>query len=782
MIKQDTINHKRTYLRIGLVLFCVLDLIICNVTLVQASTRMGIFFTQWGNSSSGSAQFNYPCWICTDNFDQVYISDPTIGVSIFDTKGNFIRILETPLSSGIATNISGSIYVGDISGNSIWVFDRTGSYLYKFGSYGSGSGMFRSIQGIAINKSGYVFVTDSFKNTVQVFTPTGQFVCEWNVAEQPMGIAISPQGMVCVTTLGPGGVKQYYQNGTLIGNIATSGTGKNQVNVPYGIATDQAGYVYVADSGHNRILVFDANGNLDSSWGEYGSGSQPDQLNNPHGIAINDQHYLFIADTENNRILAFYPQAIADFWTIISIILITAVAIVLVIMRKRVYSRYLTIREKHAQKRALDREIVERERIIKQEEERKKREAEQKKREAEQKKREAEQKRKAALERQRREEEEKRMGELKNRVVKVILELAPQFSRLQVSEIAERSGIIDENLIIRTIQEMIVKKQIDGVYFKSTKSIGFQQHLVEKPFPAEPVPEKKALTEVLRQYEYVGGKVRIKIKVINQGMSGLLRVRCMLNIPDSFRVLRVEPSDYAVEGGTVKMQDLLPKEEKAVAYVLEPMICGKEQFSGTVSGVDAAGNPFVASIAPLTVEVRCPLFANPEEANLPLVKNMALSLPVKSERVFYLPETLSPTTAFDLAKSAISERDVRFVGSVTTEDRKEGDSFEESVWFYGTTKVDKKRYVLSAAVSEKDRTIRLATACDDEAGCTGFLAETGAAVRRELVRRGAYESEKTVIELVCEKCGATLPSAPTIDHDVRCPECQWSWRAKDFFH
>ncbi len=288
--------------------------------------------------------------------------------------------------------------------------------------------------------------------------------------------------------------------------------------------------------------------------------------------------------------------------------------------------------------------------------------------------------------------------------------------------------------------------------------------------------------ELRRQYEYIGGKVRLKVKVMNIGKGGLLRVTCMLNIPESFKLLRVEPTDYSTEGSAIKLQDLLPKEEKSVAFVLEPMICGKEQFSGTVSGVDAMGDPFAMPITPLEVEVHCPLFVRPEEANLPLLQRMVADLPVKSERVFFLPETLAPADAFELAKSAISERDVRFVGSVARENRQAGDPFDESAWFYGLTKVEKKRYVLSAAVSEKDRVIRLATACDDEAGCTGFLAETGAAVRRELVRRGAFESEEDVIELVCEKCGASLPSAPTLGHDVRCPDCQWSWRASDFFH
>ncbi len=390
-------------------------------------------------------------------------------------------------------------------------------------------------------------------------------------------------------------------------------------------------------------------------------------------------------------------------------------------------------------------------------------------------------KREADIARQRREAEARRIQDAKAQVERVVLELAPLFSKLQVGEIAEKCGITDEGLIINVVKAMIARKQINATYFQSTRSVAFQQQVAEKSLtPAIPEQEEKH-AEVRRQYEYVGGKVRLKVKVVNIGKAGLLRVTCMLNIPDSFRLLRVEPADYSADGAAVKLQDLLPKEEKTVAFVLEPMICGKEQFSGTVSGVDAMGDPFAASIAPLEVEVHCPLFASPEEANLPLLKRMVQDLPVRGERVFYLPETLAPAAAFELAKAVISERDVRLVGSVGAEDRQEGDTFDESAWFYGLTKVGKKRYVLSAAVSEKDRTIKLATACDDEAGCTGFLAEAGAAVRRELVRRGAVESENLVVELVCEKCGATLPSAPTVDHDVRCPECQWSWRVSDFF-
>ncbi len=74
----------------------------------------------------------------------------------------------------------------------------------------------------------------------------------------------------------------------------------------------------------------------------------------------------------------------------------------------------------------------------------------------------------------------------------------------------------------------------------------------------------------------------------------------------------------------------------------------------------------------------------------------------------------------------------------------------------------------------KDCAIRLSSACDDEAGCKGFLSETGAFLRRKLVRRGAVDRVSVIIEFTCEKSGATLPGASISGHDVKNPECHWT--------
>ena len=45
-----------------------------------------------------------------------------------------------------------------------------------------------------------------------------------------------------------------------------------QFNYPYAITVDADSTSYVADTGNHRIQVFKANGDFDSTWGEWGSG------------------------------------------------------------------------------------------------------------------------------------------------------------------------------------------------------------------------------------------------------------------------------------------------------------------------------------------------------------------------------------------------------------------------------------------------------------------------------------------------------------------------------
>src|SRR5207249_627824 len=82
-----------------------------------------------------------------------------------------------------------------------------------------------------------------------------------------------------------------------------SGTSNGQFNIPYGVAIDGSGNVYVADLGNFRIEKFDANGTFLTTWGSFGSGNG--QFLGLSSVATDGNGNVYVADSGNNRIEKF---------------------------------------------------------------------------------------------------------------------------------------------------------------------------------------------------------------------------------------------------------------------------------------------------------------------------------------------------------------------------------------------------------------------------------------------------------------------------------------------
>ena len=61
------------------------------------------------------------------------------------------------------------------------------------------------------------------------------------------------------------------------------------------------------------------------------------------------------------------------------------------------------------------------------------------------------------------------------KVKETVLNLGTKFTRIQITEISEKCGITDEQIIIETVKEMIKNKEIFAEYFSSSKSVAFDQ-------------------------------------------------------------------------------------------------------------------------------------------------------------------------------------------------------------------------------------------------------------------------------------------------------------------
>jgi DNA-binding beta-propeller fold protein YncE len=85
------------------------------------------------------------------------------------------------------------------------------------------------------------------------------------------------------------------------GSIAPAG-----VDQPSDIAVGPRGRIYLVDGVNNRVVVTDADGRLQFTFGRSGGG--PGELRHPMGIDISGKGRVFIADTGNHRVVAFDLQ------------------------------------------------------------------------------------------------------------------------------------------------------------------------------------------------------------------------------------------------------------------------------------------------------------------------------------------------------------------------------------------------------------------------------------------------------------------------------------------
>lgn len=141
-----------------------------------------------------------------------------------------------------------------------------------------------------------------------------------------------------------------------VGKFGSAGSGDGQFSPSngFGIAVD-ANYIYVADTGNNRIQIF--NRTTFAFIGKFGVfGSGDGQFSSAHDVAV-DATYIYVADKDNNRIQIFNKTTFAFIGKFTTntvphgievddnYILVRALQASIVIETRQKISPYLTIHE-----------------------------------------------------------------------------------------------------------------------------------------------------------------------------------------------------------------------------------------------------------------------------------------------------------------------------------------------------------------------------------------------------------------------------------------------------
>lgn len=259
-----------------------------------------------------------PAKLSLNRSGDLIVSDPEKGAMLrYDRAGKLLK--EYVISNnGAAFDKYGFLYVINSATGKVTELSEAGEKIATFGTKGKGKSEFRNLRDIAISKEGALYLCDEENKKVVVvnvvtsyagprlpeaaildrFTvkgPTAKFPHKTDV------FAVTPEGKVVgwlpearELALLDGGTKK---------TLVKEGKLQGQVRSPRGLLVSPKGLIYAADTGNDRVQIFNADGTYDNMFGESGSGEG--QFRAPSAVAVNAAGNIYVADTKNKMVKAF---------------------------------------------------------------------------------------------------------------------------------------------------------------------------------------------------------------------------------------------------------------------------------------------------------------------------------------------------------------------------------------------------------------------------------------------------------------------------------------------
>src|SRR5579871_369420 len=288
--------------------------------------------------------------VAADGAGNLYIADPTLHVvskvSLNGTltliAGNGTKgfsgdqalasnaVLNSP--QGVAVDQTGNVYIADTGNNRIRKVSATSGLITTIaggvdsGSSGNGgpavNALLNAPAGVAVDTSGNVYIADTGNNQVRMINSSGTISAIYKGGSGPRGVAVDFYGNVYIADTGHHRVIEIQAPVGAIVSVAGTGLpgfggddspgATSVLNTPIGVAVDQLGTLYIADSQNQRIrkvarpstqyVTTTIAGNGFAGFSGDGGPSTIASLNVPLGVAVDPSGNVYIADSLNDRV------------------------------------------------------------------------------------------------------------------------------------------------------------------------------------------------------------------------------------------------------------------------------------------------------------------------------------------------------------------------------------------------------------------------------------------------------------------------------------------------
>ena len=196
--------------------------------------------------------------------------------------------------------------VAEYGAHCVTIVNKEGKKVRSFGTEGTKEGQFTNPYGVAITNDGCILVTDIHR--LQKLTFDG--ICVQSVGSSMSGSGqlqfSNPRGTAVCLTTGLVFVADSGNNRIQVFNsdltYAHSITGDKCYGLPYDVSLDSDGCVYIAEWGNHCITKLTTTGQYIIRLGSVGSA--PGQLLYPHSLTINN-NLVYVSEYGNDRVSLF---------------------------------------------------------------------------------------------------------------------------------------------------------------------------------------------------------------------------------------------------------------------------------------------------------------------------------------------------------------------------------------------------------------------------------------------------------------------------------------------
>lgn len=228
--------------------------------------------------------------------DKLYVADTHNDriVVLTSTGGALASFGGFHKPSGVAVDGGGNIYVADTQNDRVLKLGTDGSVLLAFGAPDKKKGPFKKPQSVTMDPGGLIYVADTGNHSIKAFNTVGAPAMTITLPDEgkPVAVTVDSSGRIYVADEKRGRILQYDHSGLLL-KIFGLGTLKE----PGGVAVN-GDCIFVADTGHDRIVRFDSLGNIQASFTGF---------DKPAGLALTTSGNLLIADRHNDRLIKLSP-------------------------------------------------------------------------------------------------------------------------------------------------------------------------------------------------------------------------------------------------------------------------------------------------------------------------------------------------------------------------------------------------------------------------------------------------------------------------------------------